>query len=70
MKKILLIGIIAVAATMVSFTILEKATWNIDTYHAKIGFSATHMMISDVEGYFKRPLPPLPQARPILRMRW
>ncbi len=35
---------------------LEKvatATWTLDKAHSKIGFSITHMMVSEVEGMFK-----------------
>ena len=28
-------------------------TWTLDKSHAKLGFSATHMLVSDVEGFFK-----------------
>ena len=28
-------------------------TWNLDKSHAKLGFTITHLMISDVEGTFK-----------------
>jgi polyisoprenoid-binding protein YceI len=28
-------------------------TWSLDQSHAKLGFSITHMMVSDVEGSFK-----------------
>lgn len=27
--------------------------WTLDKAHAKLGFSITHMMVSDIEGYFK-----------------
>jgi polyisoprenoid-binding protein YceI len=53
MKKFNLI-IILIAAVGLSFTLPEKATWNYDVNHAKVGFSVTHMMVSDVEGYFKK----------------
>lgn len=28
-------------------------TWTLDKAHAKLGFSITHMMVSDIDGYFK-----------------
>jgi polyisoprenoid-binding protein YceI len=28
-------------------------TWTVDTAHSKLGFTITHMMVSDVEGSFK-----------------
>lgn len=30
-----------------------KSTWNYDNTHAKIGFSVSHMTLSDVDGSFK-----------------
>jgi len=30
-----------------------QSTWTMDKAHAKLGFSITHMMVSDVEGNFK-----------------
>jgi polyisoprenoid-binding protein YceI len=54
MKNKTIIAALAFAAIYFSFTLVEKATWTYDTNHAKIGFTATHMMVSDVEGYFKK----------------
>lgn len=31
----------------------KETTWVIDKSHSKIGFSVTHLVISEVEGYFK-----------------
>jgi polyisoprenoid-binding protein YceI len=53
MKKISLISVILLAIGILSFTVVQKSTWTYDNNHAKVGFSVTHMMISDVEGYFK-----------------
>jgi polyisoprenoid-binding protein YceI len=53
MKKSILLATIAIATILVSFTLISNATWSYDNNHAKLGFSVTHMMISDVEGYFK-----------------
>ncbi len=53
MKKIITIAIVAVIAILYAFTAKENATWTIDKAHAKLGFSATHMMVSEVEGWFK-----------------
>ncbi len=38
---------------LVSFKPIEKTTWALDKNHAKLGFMVTHMMVSDVEGWFK-----------------
>ncbi len=48
MKKIILLSVCLLAAMGVS-----AQAWNVDKAHAKLGFSITHLMISDVEGNFK-----------------
>ena len=50
MKKIALI--IPVAAAMMALT-ANAQTWNVDKAHAKLGFNVTHLLISEVDGYFK-----------------
>jgi len=50
MKRTILVTLAALL--LFSFTTLEPATWNLDKAHAKLGFSITHMMISEVEGSF------------------
>ena len=51
MKKTL----IALFATVALFAFKPAAdtTWKLDGAHSKLGFSITHMMVSDVEGSFK-----------------
>lgn len=34
-------------------TITEKTEWSLDKAHAKVGFTVKHLMVSDVEGWFK-----------------
>ena len=51
MKKTILF--IAIAALAFSFKAIENTVWTLDKAHSKLGFSITHMMISDVEGSFK-----------------
>jgi polyisoprenoid-binding protein YceI len=53
MKKIATISIVAVAALLFAFKTIENATWSLDKAHAKLGFTITHLMVSDVEGWFK-----------------
>jgi polyisoprenoid-binding protein YceI len=53
MKKRTFFAILAIAAISFSFTVVTNTTWTYDNAHAKVGFSVTHMMISDVEGSFK-----------------
>jgi polyisoprenoid-binding protein YceI len=48
MKRITLIA----AAVMISLATFAQ-TWSLDKSHAKLGFTITHLMISDVEGSFK-----------------
>lgn len=49
MKKVMT----AVAALMISAVSFAQSTWTLDKSHASLGFSVTHMMISEVEGSFK-----------------
>lgn len=48
MKKVALFLTVLVAA---STTFAQ--TWNLDKSHAKLGFSVTHLLVSDVDGSFK-----------------
>ena len=43
----------AAAALMVSVVSFSQSTWTLDKSHAKLGFSVTHLLISEVEGSFK-----------------
>lgn len=50
MKKTL----ITLIATVALFAFKPAAdTWTVDNAHSKLGFTITHMMVSDVEGSFK-----------------
>lgn len=51
MKKIATITIVALTAF--AFTTMENATWSLDKAHGKLGFTVTHLGVSDVEGWFK-----------------
>ena len=53
MKKLPLITAIAFVILLVSFKSVENTTWLLDSPHARLGFSSTHLMVSDVEGFFK-----------------
>jgi polyisoprenoid-binding protein YceI len=53
MKKISIITVVAILAMLVSFKAADKAAWSIDKDHAKLGFTVSHLMVSDVEGWFK-----------------
>lgn len=54
MKKITLLATVAIASVFFSFSVVNSIVWTYDTNHAKVGFTVTHMMISDVDGYFKK----------------
>lgn len=49
MKKIITTAIIALVTTTGS----AQVNWKLDNSHSKLGFSVTHMMVSEVEGKFK-----------------
>jgi len=54
LKKLNLIAIIAFSTILFAFTVVTSTTWTYDKNHAKVGFTVTHLLISDVEGYFKK----------------
>jgi polyisoprenoid-binding protein YceI len=54
MKKIPLLATIATTTVLFAFTVVNTATWTYDNAHAKVGFTVTHLMVSDVEGSFKK----------------
>ncbi len=41
------------AALLVSASLMAQTTWTIDKVHSKIGFSVSHMVVSETEGVFK-----------------
>ncbi|MCX2479889.1 YceI family protein [Pedobacter sp. MC2016-15] len=51
MKKLFVL-LFAASAALSSLT-ASAQTWTADKSHSKLGFSITHMMVSDVEGSFK-----------------
>jgi polyisoprenoid-binding protein YceI len=53
MKKITIITMVAILTMLVSFKTSDKVAWSIDKDHAKLGFTVSHLMVSDVEGWFK-----------------
>jgi polyisoprenoid-binding protein YceI len=50
MKKIKLLAI-ALVVSVAAFG--QASTWKADKVHSKLGFSITHLLVSDVEGSFK-----------------
>lgn len=54
MKKIVIItSLVLTTLSLVSFKVLENTIWKLDSSHAKLSFTVTHLSISDVEGSFK-----------------
>ena len=51
MKKTILIA--ASLVVLFAFKPAESTKWSLDKNHAKLGFTITHLMVSDVEGWFK-----------------
>ena len=49
MKK----NILLVAGILLSLGSFAQTTWTNDKMHSKIGFTITHLMVSDVDGIFK-----------------
>ncbi len=53
MKKLSLLALSVVVVLLSSINSYSQSTWQLDKAHARLGFSITHLMISDVEGSFK-----------------
>ncbi len=53
MKKITVIASLAAALLSGMNANAQAAKWSLDKAHAKLGFTITHMMVSDVDGSFK-----------------
>jgi polyisoprenoid-binding protein YceI len=53
MRGIGRIGIVCGILLLLSFKTVDEATWTLDKNHAKLGFTVTHLMVSEVEGWFK-----------------
>jgi len=53
MKKTTFITAAVFVAFSLAFKSAEPTSWSVDKAHAKVGFTVTHLMVSDVEGWFK-----------------
>ncbi len=42
-----------VATAAITLSVNAQTNWNVDASHSKLGFSITHMMVSETEGRFK-----------------
>jgi polyisoprenoid-binding protein YceI len=52
MKKITILAS-AAAAFMFSFTVIDPTVYTIDKSHSSVGFTITHLSVSDIDGSFK-----------------
>jgi len=53
MKKNILYLLLALVAFISPSASLKKGTWTMDKNHSRLGFTITHLMVSDVDGVFK-----------------
>jgi polyisoprenoid-binding protein YceI len=53
MKRLSITAALFLFAILCSFKAVTPGTWTVDKNHAKVGFSISHNMTSDVEGSFK-----------------
>ena len=53
MKKIILF-VAVISTSLLAFKPAASSIWAVDNSHSKLGFEITHLMISDVEGSFKK----------------
>ncbi len=44
---------LSIVLFLVSSSLLAQTTWTVDKSHSKVGFSVSHLVITDVDGYFK-----------------
>lgn len=54
MRNLFVVAAAGMSIFLFSFKANAPAVWTVDIAHAKIGFSITHNMASDVEGSFRR----------------
>lgn len=50
MHNLKILAAMLILASTLSFS---QTTWKVDKAHTKVGFSVSHLVITDVEGYFK-----------------
>lgn len=56
MKKtvIIVIPVLVFVGLFLAFKSTPVSQWTLDSAHARLGFTATHMLVSDVDGMFKK----------------
>ena len=45
--------LLAIVLMLISSSIFAQTAWTVDKSHSKVGFSVSHLVITDVEGFFK-----------------
>jgi len=50
MRNLKFLTIMLITISTLTFS---QTTWTVDKSHSRVGFSVTHLVITDVEGYFK-----------------
>lgn len=53
MKKYIVYLILAITGIISSSGSSKKGTWTMDKNHSRLGFTTTHLLVSDVDGVFK-----------------
>ena len=53
MKRVALITFVVTSAIFLSFKVVEPSSWTLDKNHGKLGFTISHLMVSEIEGSFK-----------------
>jgi polyisoprenoid-binding protein YceI len=53
MKKFSIVLMTILVSSFFAFKAIEHNDWVIDKSHAKLSFSVSHLMVSDVDGWFK-----------------
>src|SRR5476649_178015 len=53
LKTIMKKAIILFAVVLLNTAAFAQTTWKNDPNHSKVGFTITHLMVSDVDGIFK-----------------
>ncbi len=64
MKRLLVTPLVALLALTAARA--QTQTWNVDKSHAKVGFTVTHLMLSEVDGNFKNFDAKITSAKPDL----
>lgn len=47
------IKLLSIVLLLISSSLFAQTSWTVDKSHSKVGFSVSHMVITDVHGYFK-----------------